>query len=69
MRAEAYWNLARSNERLCEYHKAVSYARHSLQVGLAVGGRDWPPICYARAHWCKMVTWCGCVTAREGGER
>ncbi|KAK2162919.1 hypothetical protein NP493_1496g00021 [Ridgeia piscesae] len=31
MRAEAYWNLARSNERLCEYHKAVSYARHSLQ--------------------------------------
>ena len=32
MKAEAYWNLARSNERLCEYHKAVSYARHSLQV-------------------------------------
>ena len=31
MRAEAYLNLARSNERLCEYHKAVSYCRHSLQ--------------------------------------
>ena len=31
MKAEAYMNLARSNERLCEYHKAVSYSRHSLQ--------------------------------------
>ncbi len=31
MRAEAYLNLARSNERLCEFHKAVSYSRHSLQ--------------------------------------
>lgn len=31
MRAEAYLNLARSNEHLCEYHKAVSYSRHSLQ--------------------------------------
>ena len=29
-RAEAYLNLARSNERLCEYHKAISYCRHSL---------------------------------------
>ena len=31
MRVEAYLNLARSNERLCEYHKAVSYSRHCLQ--------------------------------------
>lgn len=31
MKAEAYMNLARSNEKLCEYHKAVSYSRHSLQ--------------------------------------
>lgn len=31
MRAEAYLNLARANERLAEFHKAVSYARHSLQ--------------------------------------
>ncbi|XP_013380010.1 43 kDa receptor-associated protein of the synapse [Lingula anatina] len=31
MRAEAYLNLARGNERIGEYHKAVSYARHSLQ--------------------------------------
>ncbi|XP_006814329.1 43 kDa receptor-associated protein of the synapse-like [Saccoglossus kowalevskii] len=30
MRAEAYLNLARSNEKLCEYHKAISYCRHSL---------------------------------------
>ena len=31
MRAEAYLCLARSNERLCDYHKAVSYSRHCLQ--------------------------------------
>lgn len=31
MRAEAYLNLARSNELLSEYHKAVSYGRHCLQ--------------------------------------
>ncbi len=31
-RAEAYLNLARSNERLGEYHKAVSYGRHCLQA-------------------------------------
>lgn len=31
MRAEAYLSLARSNEKLCEYHKAVSYCRHALQ--------------------------------------
>ena len=31
MRAEAYLNLARSNERLCDYHKAVSYCRRALQ--------------------------------------
>lgn len=30
LKAEAYMNLARSNERLCEYHKSISYARHSL---------------------------------------
>ncbi|XP_078000141.1 43 kDa receptor-associated protein of the synapse-like [Glandiceps talaboti] len=30
MRAEAYLNLARSNEKLCEYHKAISYCRHAL---------------------------------------
>ena len=31
MRAEAYLSLARTNQRLCEYHKAVSYCRCSLQ--------------------------------------
>lgn len=31
MRAEAYLNLARANERMAEYHKAVSYGRHCLQ--------------------------------------
>lgn len=31
MRAEAYLNLARANERTAEYHKAVSYGRHCLQ--------------------------------------
>jgi tetratricopeptide (TPR) repeat protein len=31
MRAEAYLCLARSNEKLCEYHKAVYYSRHCLQ--------------------------------------
>ena len=31
MKVEAYLNLARSNEHLCEYHKAVSYSRHCLQ--------------------------------------
>lgn len=31
MKVEAYLNLARSNERMCEYHKAVSYSRHCLQ--------------------------------------
>ncbi|XP_070535965.1 LOW QUALITY PROTEIN: 43 kDa receptor-associated protein of the synapse-like [Ptychodera flava] len=30
MRALAYLNLARSNEKLCEYHKAISYCRHAL---------------------------------------
>ncbi|XP_038072503.1 43 kDa receptor-associated protein of the synapse-like [Patiria miniata] len=30
LRAEAYLNLARANEKLCEYHKAMSYARHSM---------------------------------------
>ena len=30
-RSEAYLNLARSNQFLGEYHKAVSYCRHSLQ--------------------------------------
>lgn len=30
MRAEAYLNLARGNERLGDYHKAVSYCRHSI---------------------------------------
>lgn len=30
MRCEAYLNLARSNEKLCEYHKAISYCRHAL---------------------------------------
>ena len=32
MKAEAYMNLARSNEKLCEYHKSISYARHSLNA-------------------------------------
>lgn len=33
MRAEAYLNLARANERMAEFHKAVSYGRQSIQVG------------------------------------
>ena len=31
LRAAAYLDLARSNERLCEYHKAACYCRHALQ--------------------------------------
>ncbi|XP_035662368.1 43 kDa receptor-associated protein of the synapse-like [Branchiostoma floridae] len=29
-REEAYLNIARSNERLCEYEKAIAYCKHSL---------------------------------------
>uniref|UniRef100_UPI00358FDFFC 43 kDa receptor-associated protein of the synapse n=1 Tax=Myxine glutinosa TaxID=7769 RepID=UPI00358FDFFC len=30
--AEAYLNLARSNEKLCDFHKAISYCRCSLEL-------------------------------------
>ncbi|XP_064594638.1 43 kDa receptor-associated protein of the synapse-like isoform X2 [Liolophura sinensis] len=30
LRAEGYLNLARSNEMMCEFHKTLTYGRHSL---------------------------------------
>lgn len=40
LKAEAYMNLARSNEKLCEYHKSISYARHSLNASQSTSKDD-----------------------------
>ena len=53
MRAEAYLNLARSNERLCEYHKAVSYCRHALQQP----PKD--PRVHGYVYLCQGQAYCG----------
>ena len=37
LKSESYLNLAKSNERLCEYHKSLSYARHSLASAITAG--------------------------------
>ncbi|XP_054774248.1 43 kDa receptor-associated protein of the synapse-like [Lytechinus pictus] len=37
LKSESYLNLANSNERLCEYHKSLSYARHSLATAMSSG--------------------------------
>ncbi|XP_033107825.1 43 kDa receptor-associated protein of the synapse-like [Anneissia japonica] len=57
MKAEAYLNLARSNECLCEYHKAISYARHSLSI--TVTQKEGKVSIKAQTHLCLAASYLG----------
>lgn len=66
MRAEAYLNLARSNELLSDYHKAVCYCRHSLQ------NPPKDPRCHGYVYMCQGNAYFGFSkfsTAIENYER
>ncbi|XP_071941864.1 43 kDa receptor-associated protein of the synapse-like [Antedon mediterranea] len=57
MKAEAYLNLARSNECLCEYYKAISYARHSLAI--IVSQKEEKLFIKSQTHLCLAASYLG----------